>query len=96
MQGFEVDGTQIVVIYPLDGVVTAIQGYCPHQQIRLADGDFDGDTVLTCMAHQWQFDVTTGKGVNPATCELARYPVRIENDEIHVDVADIEPKYSGV
>ena len=96
MLGFDVDGTPIVVLYPLDGEVTAIQGYCPHQQIKLADGDFDGEKVLTCMAHQWQFDVTTGQGVNPANCELALYPVKIDNDEIHVDVTGIEPKYSGV
>jgi len=96
MQGFEVEGTPIVLVYPLEGDVTAIQGYCPHQQINLADGDFDGEKVLTCAAHLWQFDVTTGKGVNPAGCELSLYPVKIENDEIHIDVAGIEPKYAGV
>ena len=96
MAAHEVDGQPIVLVYPIDGEVIAIQGYCPHQQFLLAEGDFDGRKVLTCSAHVWQFDVTTGQGVNPEDCELARYPVKIENDEIYVDIVGIEPKRVGV
>jgi len=96
MAAYEVDGQSIVLVYPIDGEVIAIQGFCPHQQFSLAEGDFDGHKVLTCSAHVWQFDVTTGQGINPQDCELARYPVKIEHDEIYVDVIGIEPKRVGV
>ena len=96
MAAYEVDGQPIVLVYPIDGEVVAIQGFCPHQQFSLAEGDFDGHKVLTCSAHVWQFDVTTGQGINPQDCELARYPVKIEQDEIYVDIADTEPKRVGV
>ena len=96
MAAYEVDGQAIVLVYPIDGEVAALQGFCPHQQSSLAEGDFDGHTRLTCSAHEWQFDVTTGKGINPADCELARYPVKIEHDEIYVDVVGIAPRSVGV
>ena len=62
MAAYEVDGQPIVLVYPIDGEVIAIQGLCPHQQFSLAEGDFDGYTILICSAHVWQFDVTTGSG----------------------------------
>lgn len=96
MAGFEVAGHPIVLVYPIGGKMTAIQGHCPHQRTLLADGDFDGHKVLTCSAHVWQFDVTTGKGVNPEDCELARYPIKVEGDHVYVDVVGIEPKRAGV
>ena len=96
MAAYEVDGQPIVLVYPIDGEVIAIQGICPHQQFFLAEGDFDGHKVLTCSAHVWQFDVTTGKGVNPVDCELTRYPVKVEHDEIYVDVVGRAPKRVGV
>ena len=96
MVAYEVDGQPIVLVYPRDGEMVAIQGFCPHQQSSLAEGDFDGHRVLTCSAHVWQFDVTTGKGINPQDCELARYPVRIEHDEIYVDIVGIARKRVGV
>jgi len=38
--------------------------------------------------------VLTGKGVNPDHAELALYPIKIEGDDIYVDVVGIEPKFS--
>ena len=48
MAAYEVEGQPIVLVYPIDGEVAALQGCCPHQQSALAEGDFDGHTVLTC------------------------------------------------
>ena len=58
--------------------------------------EFRDPDELTYRAHVWQFDVTTGQGINPQDCELARYPVKIEHDEIYVDVVGIAPKRVGV
>ena len=55
----------------------------------------EGD-VLTCRAHLWQFDVTTGAGVNPANCRLTEYPTKVEGDDVFVDVAGMEPFQAGI
>ena len=93
---FTVEGQTIVLVYPKGGDVIAIQGECPHQQFPLAEGQFDGQQALTCSAHLWEFDVTTGQGINPDDCTLARYPVKVEGDDVYVDVAGIDPIRVGV
>lgn len=82
-------GEAVLVAHLLGGEVVAYQGICPHQEFSLAEGDFDGDPpVLTCPAHHWQFDLTTGAGVNPTGCSLHKYDVRIEDETIMVGVPE--------
>lgn len=95
MVGFEVGDVDVLLLWPVGGELRAVQGVCPHQEIALAEGTFDGK-VLTCRAHLWQFDARTGKGINPTDCELAAYPVKVENDEVWVDVSAVHPKSAAI
>jgi toluene monooxygenase system ferredoxin subunit len=65
--------------------IRAYQGQCPHQKSLLADGELDGHT-LTCAAHLWQFDLSTGKGVNPEGCHLNRHQSKIQDSTIFVGI----------
>jgi toluene monooxygenase system ferredoxin subunit len=79
----EVEGEQVLLVYEMDGPVRAYQGMCPHQEVLLADGNWDVDTNrLQCPGHKWEFDMTTGAGINPAGCQLYEYPVKLEGDDI--------------
>jgi toluene monooxygenase system ferredoxin subunit len=91
----EVDvGERSVLLVRLDGgEVRAFQAACPHQDIPLSEGKFDG-SVLMCRAHQWTFDASTGVGINPGNCRLAEYPVRIEGDAVMVEVEGVEPCFA--
>lgn len=93
MEMFEVDGKDVLVIHGDGGRVDAVQGICPHQQIALAEGTLEGKT-LTCRAHLWQFDVETGKGINPEDCKLAVFPAEIRGDDIYIDVEGVEPFFT--
>lgn len=93
MTEVEVDGHVIVLVRPEGGEPRAFQGICPHQDIPLAEGKFDG-RVLMCRAHQWTFDVSTGKGINPGDCRLAQYDVRVEGDDVLVSVQGVEPLFA--
>ena len=84
-------GVEVLLINVEGEGIRAYQAMCPHQEIELVEGEFDGK-VLTCKAHLWQFDAATGKGINPNDCELAQYPVRIEGEDVLVEVDGIEPK----
>ena len=76
-------GAADVLLCNLDGTLVAYEDRCPHLASPLSAGALDGD-VLTCGAHEWQFDARTGRGINPASACLRRYPVRLDGEQIFV------------
>lgn len=93
MTEVEVGDHLVLLVWPEGGDIRAFQGICPHQDIPLGEGKFDG-RVLMCRAHQWTFDANTGEGINPGDCKLARYPVKVEGDEVYVDTAGVEALFA--
>ncbi len=87
METFEVGGDEVVLLKH-EGQFFAFQGVCPHQAIPLVEGRFEKG-VLTCRAHLWQFDVTTGQGINPSNCRLKRYPVHVAGETVQIGVEPI-------
>ncbi len=61
----------------------AVQAICPHQDVALCEGLFDG-SVLTCHQHLWQWDIRTGAPMGLAEAPLERYDVTVEGDAIFV------------
>ncbi|MBF6558419.1 MAG: Rieske 2Fe-2S domain-containing protein [Acidimicrobiales bacterium] len=82
----EVEGEPVLLAHLPGGELHAYQGICPHQEILLADGDWNEDRgVLLCAGHNWEFDLRKGAGINPTGC-LYRYPVRAEGDSVQVGI----------
>jgi len=77
-------GTKLVVVR-LGDEVHAYADRCAHLGVALSDGTLEG-RVLTCSAHHWQYDVATGRGINPSTACLVRFPVTIEHGVVYVEV----------
>lgn len=59
------------------------QAMCPHQDVCLDEGFFDGAT-LTCHQHLWQWDITTGAAVGLAEAPLERFVIEHEGDDLFV------------
>ncbi|MEX3816058.1 Rieske 2Fe-2S domain-containing protein [Paraburkholderia sp. BR13439] len=93
MTEVEVDGHVIVLVRPEGGEPRGFQGICPHRDIRLVEGKFDG-RVLTCRAHQWTFDANTGKGINPGDCRLAEYAVKLQGDDLLIAVEGVHALFA--
>ena len=62
----------------------AYQGLCPHQDVCLDEGFFDG-SVLTCHQHLWQWDAKTGEAMGLAEAPLERYDLTIEGEAVYVE-----------
>lgn len=77
-------GDTRVALFRLGDEVFAINNVCPHEGGPLADGFVDGHNVL-CPLHAWEFDLHTGRVIG-GTESVARYPVRIEGNDVLVDV----------
>ncbi len=88
------DGTRVLLIRLADGDWAAYQALCPHAAVELAAGTLK-DGILTCREHWWQFDAANGEGTNPTGCHLSRYPLRLLDDDVLVDVAGIVPFKAG-
>lgn len=93
MEPFTVNGHEILLVCAEGGNVKAFQGICPHQDIPLAEGKFDGQKII-CRAHLWQFDACSGKGINPDDCALAEYPVKLNGDDILVETEGVTPLFA--
>ncbi|MEQ8348365.1 MAG: Rieske 2Fe-2S domain-containing protein [Sneathiellaceae bacterium] len=93
MEAFDIGGTQVLLVHVEGEGVHALQAVCPHQEVALADGRLDG-RVLTCAMHLWEFDVVAGAGVNPGHAEIAKYPVKVDGDDVYVDTDGIQPKFA--
>jgi toluene monooxygenase system ferredoxin subunit len=85
MIAVQVGDESILLVHLPGGDIRAYQGYCPHQRTTLVDGNLEG-RILTCAAHSWQFDLSTGQGVNPKSCQLDSYDVKIDDPAIFVRI----------
>jgi toluene monooxygenase system ferredoxin subunit len=61
----------------------AYQAMCPHQEVALCEGLYDG-AVLTCHQHLWQWDIRTGAAIGLAEAPLESFPVQVEGESIYV------------
>ena len=84
MKALQVQGRPVVVIHEEYGV-RAFVDRCPHQGFPISRGRLAG-SVITCAAHEWQYDARTGCGINPRAVTLTRLPVEIRGGEIWIDV----------
>jgi len=88
-------GGRNVLLVRLHGVVYAYEDRCAHLGVALSEGTLNGH-VLTCRAHHWQYDVRTGKGVNPVAVCLRRFEVKLEDGDVLVDVDAPSPDVAEV
>ncbi|NUR06979.1 MAG: non-heme iron oxygenase ferredoxin subunit [Nocardioidaceae bacterium] len=64
----------------------AVQDECSHAAIPLSEGDVEGCEV-ECWLHGSRFDLRTGKPTGlPATEPVPIFPVKVEGDDVLVDV----------
>jgi toluene monooxygenase system ferredoxin subunit len=91
MMAVDVGGNSILLVN-VDDHVYAYADVCPHQKSRLSEGGLMGKT-LRCARHHWEFDVCTGRGINPQNACLKEFTVTIDSRDILVDL-DVDDEKS--
>ena len=74
-----------VLLLKQSGRVLAYEDRCPHLGAPLSKGRFERG-VLTCAAHEYEYDACTGAGINPKNLCLRRFEVTVEDGVIVVSV----------
>src|SRR5436853_3439620 len=92
------DGLKLVVANA-GGEFVGFQASCPHQEVPLCEGLFDGST-LTCHMHLWQWDVRTGEPRGIAEAPLQLFPLAREGDALYLagegSALDVGELFNGI
>jgi 3-phenylpropionate/trans-cinnamate dioxygenase ferredoxin subunit len=86
---FELGNLKIALVRIADDFY-AIGDVCTHQDISLAEGEIHADErEIECWKHGSTFSLVTGEPQSlPATVPVPVYDVRVEGNEIYVEVSD--------
>ncbi|HJN22665.1 MAG TPA: nitrite reductase small subunit NirD [Rhodospirillales bacterium] len=79
-------GGDIAVFRSADDRVFALDDSCPHQGGPLSQGIIHGWKV-TCPLHNWIIELASGKAVAPDQGGAGKYPVRIKDGVISLQLA---------
>lgn len=69
----------------VNGELHALDNVCPHRGGPLGQGWVEGNAVV-CPWHSWAFNVTTGIVEPPEHGRVKVLPLKIENDEVLVNL----------
>jgi len=69
----------------VDGEIRALEGVCIHRGGPLGQGTIHEGRIV-CPFHMWEFDCRTGEYDYDPNLRLATYPVKVEGDDIWIEV----------
>ena len=82
-------GHHVIGVFRVSDNYYAIRDVCTHDDGPLADGEVDGHEI-ECPRHGARFDLRDGAvTAPPAVLPVPIYPVRVEGDDVQVEVEDV-------
>ncbi len=69
------------------GTIHALDGTCPHAGGPLGQGAVH-EHMIVCPWHAWEYDCRTGENDYDPTVRVETYPVRLEGDDILIELPD--------
>jgi nitrite reductase (NADH) small subunit len=80
----EVEGVALCVAN-VNGELSAIDNICPHRQGPLGQGWLEGEVVV-CPWHSWMFHAKTGVSEYPSNERVEAFSIRMEGDDVLVEI----------
>jgi NADPH-dependent 2,4-dienoyl-CoA reductase/sulfur reductase-like enzyme/nitrite reductase/ring-hydroxylating ferredoxin subunit len=91
LRTFEIAGEKLLIAR-VDGECHAVGATCPHAGAPLGEGVLH-DGVVVCPWHKAAFRLRTGEHVEPpAVDDLPRYPLRLVDGRLRVDLGAAKPE----
>ena len=79
-------GDQQIAIFNLNGAFYATDDVCTHAYASLSEGYVE-DGCVECPLHAGLFDIKTGEARGmPAVENIKTFPVRVDGEDIYVEV----------
>src|SRR3977135_1965255 len=78
-------GYKMICVANVNGEITAMDNVCLHRGGPLGQGVIDGDKIFLRW-HGWQFTAKTGEVVHNPAAKLALYPVKVEGEDVFVEL----------
>lgn len=88
-------GLRRIVVFNVSGSLHAIEDACAHMKVPLSGGRLSG-TRLTCAAHGWSYDITTGRRIDKSQGCVRTFPLKVEGGQILIDPSVEDPFGSDV
>ena len=83
---FDHDGRTFALFRNHEGDIFCTDGLCTHEDVHLADGIVEGNTI-ECPRHASVFDFTTGEVDSPPAFEnLRTYPAEVRDGRVFVEI----------
>jgi toluene monooxygenase system ferredoxin subunit len=87
MVGLRLKHAEVLLINLGPEGIRAYDNHCPHAGSLLSEGQLRRG-LLVCASHLWEFDVRTGEGVNPRSCQIRKLPVQVIDGTVMVQLSD--------
>ena len=78
-------GGRTLALFHSNGQFYAIDNACMHRGGPLGEGEVYGTRVV-CPWHGWEYDFSTGLNVDDPSMKLRCYRVRLEGDDILLEI----------
>lgn len=79
-----VDG-KLIAVFREGDAFRAIDDVCPHMGASLSGGHLENG-IVSCPWHAWRFRLSDGAWADNPRIKIGCYGVRIEGDEVQVDI----------
>ncbi len=83
-------GGKLIAVFLVEGRYYALDDVCPHMGASLAGGYIENGTV-TCPWHAWRFRLSDGAWADSPRVKTGCYPIRVEGDEVQVQLPPAKP-----
>lgn len=85
----EVDGRPVMLIHAAGGTFRAIENLCSHEKKSFEGARIRGGKKIVCPHHGANFDLETGKALNPpAVLPITIFPVKVEDGDIYIQLVE--------
>jgi nitrite reductase (NADH) small subunit len=82
-------GGVAICLANVNGELSALDNWCPHRRGPLGQGWVEGEAVV-CPWHSWTFNAKTGQAEYPVHECVAVFPLRVEGDDLLVEIEPVE------